>query len=91
MIKQKLLINTVKYYKFEKYFTKHQALPIQQKIQFEVSEIPCVPWNSILGCTYPTQAMAHLVIVLVSRMQKSGTGQNNFVKWKGTFWSNKSK
>ena len=37
------------------------------------------------GCTDPTQATARLVIVLVSRMQKSGTRNNNFVKRKGTF------
>ena len=49
----KLLMNTVKYYKFEKYFTKHQVFPIQQKIQFEVSEIPCAPWNSIFGLHIP--------------------------------------
>ena len=30
-------------------------------------------------CTDPTQATARLVIVLVSRIQKSGTGNNNFV------------
>ena len=35
------------------------------------------------GCTGLTQATANLVIVLVSRIQKSGTGDNNFVKWKG--------
>ena len=35
------------------------------------------------GCTGLTQATAHLVIVLISRIQKSGTGDNNFVKWKG--------
>ena len=34
------------------------------------------------GCIHPTQATALLVIVLVSRIQKSGTGDNNFVKWK---------
>ena len=34
------------------------------------------------GCTGLTQATAHLVIVLISRIQKSGTGDNNFVKWK---------
>ena len=28
-----------------------------------------------------------LVIVLVSRIQKSGTGNNKFVKWKGAFQS----
>ena len=32
------------------------------------------------GCTDPTQATARLVIVLASRIQKSGTGDNNFVK-----------
>ena len=34
------------------------------------------------GCTDPSQATARLVIVLVSRIQKSGTGDNNFVKLK---------
>ena len=43
------------------------------------------------GCTDPTQATAGLVIILVSRMQKSGAGQNNFVKWKGTFRSDRPK
>ena len=31
------------------------------------------------------------VIVLVSRIQKSGTKANNFVKWWGTFWSDRPK
>ena len=43
------------------------------------------------GCTDPTQATARLVIVLGSRIQKSGTGNNNFVKWKGTFRSDRPK
>ena len=33
----------------------------------------------------PTQATARLVIVLVSRMQKSGAGDNNFANAKGHF------
>ena len=37
----------------------------------------------------PTQATARLVIVLASRIQKSGTGDNNFVKWKRTFESDR--
>ena len=37
------------------------------------------------GCANPTQATARLVIVLVNMIQKSGPGDNNFVKWKGTF------
>ena len=40
-------------------------------------------------CTDPTQATASLVIVLVSRMQKRGAGDNNFVKLKGTFRSDR--
>ena len=42
-------------------------------------------------CTDPTQATMRLVIVLVSRKQKRGTGDNNFVKLKGTFWSEQPK
>ena len=38
------------------------------------------------GCIHPTRTTARLVIVLVSRIQKSGTGDNNFVKWKGPFY-----
>ena len=43
------------------------------------------------GCTDLTQATARLVIVLVSRIQQGGTGDNNFVKWKGTFQSDQPK
>ena len=32
------------------------------------------------GCKDLTQATTHMVIILVSRMQKRGTGDNNFVK-----------
>ena len=42
-------------------------------------------------CTDPTQAAARSVIVLVSRRQKIDNGNNNFVKWKGTFRSNRPK
>ena len=41
------------------------------------------------GCTDPTQATARLVIVLVSRMQKRGAGDTNFVKLKETFRSDR--
>lgn len=43
------------------------------------------------GCTDPTQATARLVIVLVSRIKKSGTRDNSFVQWKGTFRSDRPK
>ena len=36
-----------------------------------------------LGCTDQTQATVHLVIVL-PRIRKSGTGDDNFLKWEGT-------
>ena len=38
-------------------------------------------------CTDQTKATASLVIVLVSRIQISSPGENNFVKWKGAFRS----
>ena len=41
--------------------------------------------------TDPTQAAARSVILLVSRRQKIDTGDNNFVKWKGTFRSDRPK
>ena len=38
------------------------------------------------GCTDPTQAIALFVIVLANRIiQMSGSGNNNLVKWTGTF------
>ena len=37
------------------------------------------------GCTHPTQTTARLFIVLVSRIQKSGTGDNNLSNGKGHF------
>ena len=41
------------------------------------------------SCTDQTKATASLVIVLVSRIKMSGPGENNFVKWKGTFRSDR--
>ena len=32
------------------------------------------------GCTAPNQTTSRLIIVLVSRIQKSGTGYNNFYR-----------
>ena len=36
-------------------------------------------------CTNPTQATEHLVVVLVSRIQKGSARDNNFFKGKGEF------
>ena len=43
------------------------------------------------SCTDPTHTTAHFVIVLVRRIQESCTGDNNFVKWKGTFRSDQTR
>ena len=70
---------------------KTWALSIKQKfrLKFRKFHVP----NKTVHSSYtdPTQATARLVIVLVSRIQKSGTGDNNFVKWKGTFRSDRPK
>ena len=51
-----------------------------------------VPNGTVLsGYADPTQATSRLVIVLVSRIQKSGIGDNSFVRWKGKFRSNRPK
>ena len=64
-----------------------RALSIQQKFLFEISEIYEPNGSVHSGCIDPTQATARFVIVLVTRMQGSSTGNNNFVTWKGTFRS----
>ena len=69
--------------------SKYWALSIQQKFRFEISEILCPQRTVHSGCIDLTQATARLVIVLVSTIQETGTGDNNFVKWKGTFRSDR--
>ena len=69
---------------------KTWALSIKQKfrLKFRKFHVP----NKTVHSSYtdPTQATARLVIVLVSRIQKSGTGDNNFVNWKKTFRSDRT-
>ena len=67
-----------------------RALSIQQKFRFEIWEISRANGTVHIRCTDPTQDTTHLVIVLV-RIQKSGTGDNDFVKWKGAFRSDRPK
>ena len=62
-----------------------------QKFWFEISLISLAQWNGTFQLHRPNPATAHLVIVLASRIQKSSTGNNNFVKWKGTFRSDRPK
>ena len=64
------------------------ALSIQQKFWLEILKIPRAKYNVKVhsGFTDPFQATACLFIVPAARgIQKSGTGHNNFVKWKGLF------
>ena len=74
-----------------KNYIKHGRFPFNKNsgLKFRKFHMPNGTVHS--GCTDSTQATARLVIILLSRFQKSGTGDNNFVKWKGTFRSNRTK
>ena len=58
------------------------------------SEVPSSRALSIQqnsGLKFHVTQLSHYTfgnIVLASRIQKSGTGESNFLKWEGTFWSN---
>ena len=54
-----------------------RALSIQQKYQFEIWKFHMPKATVHSGCTDLTQATAHLVIVLASRIQKRIIGENN--------------
>ena len=65
------------------------ALSTRQKFWFEISEIPRVQWNGTFRFHRPDpghRTFGYCSIVLI---QKSGTGDNNFVKWKGMFRSDR--
>ena len=53
------------------------------------SEKPRAQWKVHSSCKDQTKATASLVIVLVSRIQIIGPRENNFVKWKETFRSDR--
>ena len=63
-----------------------RVLSIQQKLQFEILEIPCAQWNGIFGLHRPNPN--HYTLDYCTCTQnteaKRGTWDNNFVK--GTFW-----
>ena len=63
--------------------------PFSENLKFQKFHAP----NGTVhfACTDPTQAAARSVIVLVRRRQKIDTGDNNFVKWKETFRSDRPK
>ena len=64
-------------------YNQPEALSIQQKFRvLQMSEISGAPKGTV---DYdPNQGTKRLVIVLVSRIQKSGTRYKRFGKWKGT-------
>ena len=74
-----------------KNYIQHGRFPFNENsgLKFRTFHMP----NGTIhcSCTDSTQATARLVIILLSRLQKSGTGDNNFVKWKGTFRSDRTK
>ena len=74
-----------------KNYIKHERFPFNKNsgLKFRKFHVPNGTVQS--GCTDSIQATARLVIILLSRLQKSGTGDNNFVKWKGTFRSDRRK
>ena len=70
------------------FFRKHFArFPFNKNscLKFRKIHVPSGTVHS--SCTDQTKAVGSLVIVLVSRIQMIGPGENNFVKWKGTFRS----
>ena len=63
------------------------CFPFNKNSSFKFRKFRVLHGTVHSGCTDPIQATIRLVIILVSRIQKSGTGDNNFVKRKGTFRS----
>ena len=62
---------------------------MEQNFLFEISEKSSAQWKVHSSCRDQTKATASLVIVLVSRIQIIGPEENNFVKWKETFRSDR--
>ena len=72
------------------FLRKHFArFPINKNscLKFRKIHVRSVTVHS--SCTDQTKATGSLVIVLVGRIQMIGPGENNFVKWKGTFRSDR--
>ena len=67
------------------------GLSIQQKFRFEISEILLAQWNGTFRLYRPDPS--HRAFGYCSCKQEiiGGTGDNNFVKWKGTFQSDRPK
>ena len=77
---------------------KHRVLSIQQKILvWNFGNFTCPVERYILGAQTWSKPPRVWLLFFISRIQKSSTGDNNFVKWRGTFpsdrpkWSDRSK
>ena len=69
----------IKYLCDKLYFTGG-TLSIQQKFRFEISEIPRAQWNSTFRLHRPDPSNREFCYCSLSRIQKSGTADNNFVR-----------
>ena len=71
---------------------KHRVLSIQQKILvWNFGNFTCPVERYILCAQTWSKPPRVWLLFFISRIQKSTTGDNNFVKWRGTFPSNRPK
>ena len=71
---------------------KHRVLSIQQKILvWNFGNFTCPVERYILGAQTWSKPPRVWLLFFISRIQKSSTGDNNFVKWRGTFPSDRPK
>ena len=74
------------------YLVQHgakMAFKVLGRLPFNKNSIHMPNGTVHSGCTEPTQ-LSHCMFGFVlesSRIRKTCTVDNNFVKWKGTFWS----
>ena len=74
------------YWLFEKDFPVPRRFPFNKNFGLKIQKFHVPNGMVHSGFTDPFQATRCLLIVpAASRIQKSGTGDNNFVKWKGLF------
>ena len=65
--------------------TNQGNFPFNKNSNFKFRKVHVPNGTVHSSCTDPTQATVCLVFVLVSKMWKNGTGDDNFVKWKRQF------
>ena len=65
------------------------ALSIQFMFRFEISEIPCAQWNGTFWLHRPNPSHCVFGYCSCKEDTKECTGDNKFVKWNGTFQSDR--